>query len=56
MHGWYDKDIEFYDQPTLGYQVIFLVPRRGDYWTLYTMIEYQYGFRYSYPVRDEGEG
>jgi len=55
-YAWlHDKDIEFYDRLTLGYQIIFLVPRRGDYWTLCAIIEYRYGSRHSYLARDEAE-
>jgi hypothetical protein len=55
MHGWEDKDIQYYNRPAMGYQVIILAPRDGHYSTLHTVIEYRYGSRYSYPARDEAE-
>ena len=59
-----DKDIQFYNRPALGYQVIVFVQqgvsrslREGKYLgihpTLSSVIEYQYGSRYSYPAQDE---
>jgi len=66
MHGWEDKDIQFYDRPALGYQVILFVQpgisrccREGRYLaihpTLSTVIEYRYGSRYSYLPATEAE-
>ncbi|MDK2743485.1 MAG: hypothetical protein NDI90_11265 [Nitrospira sp. BO4] len=51
-------DIQFYVRPAIGYQVI-LFARDSNYLgihpTLHTVIEYQYGSRYSYPARDEAD-
>lgn len=48
--------LQFYERPATGYQVILLRPARdGRYWTLYSIVEYRYGSRYSYPARDEAE-
>jgi hypothetical protein len=60
------KDIQFYDRPAFGYQVILFVQQgisrsleEGKYLgihpTLYTVLEYQYGSPYSYPARDEAQ-
>ena len=51
-----NSDIQVYDRPAFGYQVITLNPTRpGRFFTLYTVIEYQYGSTYSYPARNEAE-
>ncbi|MDK2741310.1 MAG: DUF72 domain-containing protein [Nitrospira sp. BO4] len=52
------EKIQYYKRPALGYQVI-LFARGSNYLgihpTLHTVIEYQYGSRYSYPARDEAD-
>jgi hypothetical protein len=52
------KKIQYYKRPALGYQVI-LFARGSNYLgihpTLQTVIEYQYGSRYSYPACDEAD-
>jgi len=51
-----NSDIQFYDRPATGYQVILLTPHeRKFYTTLYTIIEYRYGCPYSYPAANETE-
>ena len=66
MRCWEDKDIEFYERPAFGYQVILFVQsvidRRlhegkylGIHPTLSLIFEYQYGSRYSYPAATEAE-
>lgn len=66
MFRWEPKDIQFYERPAFGYQVILFVqqgvsrgPREGKYLgihpSLSTVIEYQYGSRYSYPAATEAE-
>jgi hypothetical protein len=70
MHSSEPTDIQFYERPTFGYQVITLKPTKpGRFFTLYTVIEYQYavagsalrasedssGSRCSYPARNEAE-
>lgn len=61
-----NSDIQFYDRPASGYQVILFVQQginrslqEGKYLgihpTLSSVIEYRYGSPYSYPARDEAE-
>jgi hypothetical protein len=56
MNQWEDKDIQFYNRPALGYQVVIFA--RGSklldiHLNLHMVIEYQYGSRYSYPAPNE---
>lgn len=66
MRSWEDKELQFYDRPALGYQVILFVQhgisrncREGRYLGIHPMlsliIEYRYGSRYSYPSATEAE-
>ncbi len=52
-----NSDIQHYNRPAFGYQVILLTPvsQSKIYWTLYTIVEYGYGSPYSYPARNEAE-
>ena len=49
--------MQYEDRPAFGYQVILLTPvsQSKIYWTLYTIVEYEYGSLYSYLARDEAE-
>lgn len=48
-----NSDIQFYDRPATGYQVILLPPLNDRYWTLSKIYEYEDGSPYPYPPPNE---